>query len=60
MNVARARSSPSASASTATADADRDATIAIRLDEAVIELTQEIKKLDGRLANIECAVLADT
>jgi voltage-gated potassium channel len=35
------------------ADAERDAAIALRLDEAVIEISQEIKKLDHRLARIE-------
>jgi voltage-gated potassium channel len=35
------------------ADADRDTTIALRLDQAVIEISQEMSKLDDRLARIE-------
>jgi hypothetical protein len=38
------------------ADAERDAAIALRLDEAVIEISQQIRKLDERLARIEQAV----
>jgi voltage-gated potassium channel len=40
-------------------DADRDAKIALRLDEAVIEISQEMQKLDERLARIERAVTSD-
>jgi len=35
------------------ADANRDATIALRLDEAVVELSQPLHGLDARLARIE-------
>jgi voltage-gated potassium channel len=38
------------------ADADRDATIALRLDQAVIEISQAIGTLEQRLARIEKAV----
>lgn len=41
------------------ADADRDAAIALRLDQAVIEISQEIGKLNERLARIETAVRRD-
>ena len=35
------------------ADADRDATIALRVDQAVIEISQQLGMLDTRLARIE-------
>jgi voltage-gated potassium channel len=38
------------------ADAERDAVIALRLDQAVVELAREIRKLDHRLAHIEEAL----
>jgi hypothetical protein len=42
------------------ADADRDATIALRLDQAVIELSQAIGTLEQRLARIEDAVVRES
>jgi voltage-gated potassium channel len=44
----------------ARADADRDATIALRLDQAVMEISQAIAGLDQRLVRIEDAVARDT
>jgi voltage-gated potassium channel len=43
----------------AKADAERDATIALRLDQAVIEISQAIHALEQRLGGIEQAIRAD-
>jgi hypothetical protein len=41
------------------ADADRDATIALRLDQAVIEISEAIQAVEQRLGGIEKAIRAD-